>query len=236
MVRNALLAITLLTLVAATGFAADNALSEQERRDGWVLLFDGGTTKGWMSTKGRPLPQTHVQDSSLNPHPCDYMLVHETQQSDFVLSLDVKISDGCNSGIFFRTSPLAPKPGKDVGWNGIEVAIDDTRTAGYHDTGAIYDLVKPVKNAMKPAGQWNRIVLTCRDNSVTVDVNAQRVSTMNLDQWTHPGQRPDGSKHKFSDIAYKNHPRKGYIGLQDHGSDCWYRNIKLRVLKSSASE
>jgi hypothetical protein len=110
----------------------------------------------------------------------------------------------------------------------LEIAIDDTKTAGYHDTGAIYDLVKPKKNAMKPAGEWNRIVLTCRDNEIAVDVNGQRVSEMDLNKWTAEGKRSDGSRHKFDDIAYTKHPRKGYLGLQDHGSDCWYRNIKLR--------
>jgi hypothetical protein len=53
---------------------------------------------------------------------------------------------------------------------------------------------------------------------------------MDLDQWTEPNKRPDGSAHKF-DIAYKNHPRKGYIGLQDHGAACWYKNIKLKPLR-----
>ena len=43
-------------------------------------------------------------------------------------------------------------------------------------------------------------------------------------------QRPDGTEHKF-DIAYKNHPQRGYIGLQDHGSPCWFKNIKLKPLK-----
>ena len=52
---------------------------------------------------------------------------------------------------------------------------------------------------------------------------------MNVDEWTQPNQRPDGTAHKF-DVLYKDHPRKGYIGLQNHGSDCWYRNIKLKVL------
>ena len=47
---------------------------------------------------------------------------------------------------------------------------------------------------------------------------------------TTPNRRPDGSEHKF-DVAYKDHPRKGYIGLQDHGRPCWYKNIKLRVPK-----
>ena len=54
------------------------------------------------------------------------MMIHEKTWSDFVLALDFKISKGCNSGVFIRTYPLTPRPGKDVGFNGIEVAIDDT--------------------------------------------------------------------------------------------------------------
>jgi hypothetical protein len=53
---------------------------------------------------------------------------------------------------------------------------------------------------------------------------------MDLDQWPAINRRPDGSAHKF-DVAYKDHPRSGYIGLQDHGSDVWYRKVKLLKLK-----
>jgi hypothetical protein len=55
---------------------------------------------------------------------------------------------------------------------------------------------------------------------------------MDLDQWPTPNKRPDGSDHKF-DVAYKDHPRQGYVGLQDHGSDVYYRNIKLRRLTAA---
>lgn len=228
--QRVLLIASVYLLTAAQLSAGENSLSEGEKKDGWVLLFDGETTNGWMTTKQKPLPETHVQDGALNPHPCDYMLVHEKVRDDFILSLEVKITPQCNSGVFFRTFPLEPKPGRDVGWNGMEIAIDDTKTAGYHDTGAIYDLVKPKRNAMKAVGEWNRIMLTCLDNKVTVAVNGDRVSEMDLNNWTKLATRADGSKHKFDDIAYANHPRKGYIGLQDHGSDCWYRNIKLKPL------
>ena len=204
-------------------------MTDQERRDGWQLLFDGKTTKGWMTPKGRPLPASHVQAGSLNPHPCDYMLVYEKPLGNFTLSLDFKISPKCNSGVFIRTSPLAPRPGKDVGFNGLEIAIDDTSTAGFHDTGAIYDLVKPSANAMKPVGEWNHLQITSDRNVIEVEVNGRRVSRMDLDEWKEQNRRPDGSEHKF-DVAYRDHPRVGYIGLQDHGSDCWYRNIKLRTL------
>ena len=155
------------------------------------------------------------------------MLVHTQQWENFRLSLDFKISKGCNSGIFVRTSSLTPRPGKDVGFNGIEIAIDDTPGAGYHDTGAIYDLAKPTKNAMKPVGEWNHIEITVDGSRIGVALNGDRVTVADLSQFTEPNKRPDGSAHKF-DVAYKDHPHRGYIGLQDHGSPCWFKNIKLK--------
>jgi acyl-CoA thioesterase-1 len=235
MLRHLTLSTALFALLAAPAFSADNALTDEERQDGWQLLFDGQTTKGWMSIQREALPERHVQDGSLNPHPCNYMLITEKPWGDFVLALDFKLSRGCNSGIFFRTWPLEPRPGRDIGFNGLELAIDDTTRAGLHDTGAIYDLVPPKRNAIKPAGEWNHVVLTCNDNLVTVDLNGERVTELDLDQWTEPGLRPDGTNHKFTETAYQKHPRRGYIGLQDHGADCWYRNIKLRPLGPRAA-
>ena len=213
--------------------AADNELTPAEQAAGWQLLFDGRTTAGWMSPKGEPLPQSHVQDGALNPHPCDYMLVYEKPLDDYELALEFRISPKCNSGIFVRTWPLEPRPGKDVGFNGLEIAIDDTTTADFHDTGAIYDLVKPTANAMKPAGAWNAALVTSRGPKLEVAINGRTVSVIDLDQWPTVNRRPDGSMHKF-DVAYKDHPRRGHIGLQDHGLDCWYRSIKLRPLPSAA--
>lgn len=217
-------------LAAGSIAAQDNTLTPREKKAGWILLFGGKTTRGWQTIQQQPLDSRYVQKGSLNPHPCEYMLIHEKQWDHFVLSLDLKISKGCNSGIFFRTFPLKPREGKDVGFNGLEIAIDDTRTAGFHDTGAIYDLVKPKRNAMKAVGSWNHMVLTCKGSHITVSVNGYKVTEMNLDQWIEKNRRPDGTVHKF-DIAYKTHPRHGYIGLQDHGADCWYKNIKLLPLK-----
>jgi hypothetical protein len=208
---------------------SDNALTENERKEGWVLLFDGKTTHGWMNSD-RTAPRTPVVNGTLNPHKAGhYMLVHTQQWTDFLLSLDFKITNKCNSGIFVRTSSLTPRPGKDIGFNGIEIAIDDTKDAGFHDTGAVYDLVKPARNAMKPVGEWNHIKIACLTNRIEVVLNGDPVTRADLDLFTEPNKRPDGSTHKF-DEAYKDHPRRGYIGLQDHGSDCWFKNIKLRPI------
>ena len=213
-------------VLAAPVSAEDNVLSEQEKKDGWLLLFNGRNLDGWMTSSQKP-SRRPVEDGSIDPHGAGgYMMVHEKQWSDFTLALDFKMSKGCNSGVFVRTYSLTPRPGKDVGFNGIEIAIDDTPTASYHDTGALYDLAKPTRNAMKPIGQWNHLVATCQGSVITVNLNGEEVNRVDLDRFTLPNKRPDGSDHKF-DIAYKDHPRKGYIGLQDHGQDCWYKNIKL---------
>jgi hypothetical protein len=73
-------------------------------------------------------------------------------------------------------------------------------------------------------------MIACDRNLIKVEVNDKLVSKMNLDEWTTPNKRADGTDHKF-DVAYKDHPRKGYIGLQDHGSDVWYKNVKLLRIK-----
>ncbi|MEX0678386.1 MAG: DUF1080 domain-containing protein [Pirellulales bacterium] len=218
-----------LVLMGSGAPAADNELTDAEKRDGWILLFDGRSLDGWMTSSQKP-SRRPVDEHAINPHRSGgYMMIHGKPWSDFVLSLDFMISPGCNSGVFVRTWPLAPRPGKDVGYNGLEVAIDDTTGVGFHDTGAIYDLVKPSVNAMKPAGQWNHLVVTCDKNLIAVEVNGTRVSRLDLDQWTAKNKRPDGTTHKF-DVAYKDHPRRGYIGVQDHGADCWFKNIKLKPL------
>jgi len=220
--------VTFLVLLAFTGDsrAADNQLTDGEKQAGWILLFDGQSLNRWMTSGGKP-SRTPVQQGCLNPHGCgDYMLIHTQQWSDCVLALDFKLSQGCNSGIFLRTYPLTPLPGKDVGYNGIEIQLLDSITAGYHDTGAVYDLAKPTRNAMRPAGEWNHIEIVSKANRLEVCLNGEWVNRVDLNQFTAPNRRPDGSDHKFA-VAYSQHPRRGYIGLQDHGSDCWFKNIKL---------
>ena len=236
-VRSCLWAVLVLVGVAASAQQGESGsasrshgLTDQERKEGWRLLFDAKTLAGWMTSAGQP-SKTSVEEGSLNPHRSGhYMLVHTQQWSNFVLSLDFKISQGCNSGIFVRTDSLRPRPGKDVGFNGLEIAIDDTTGASYHDTGALYDLVAPKRNAMKPVGEWNHLEVACDGSVIEVVLNGEKVTRADLDEFKEPNKRPDGTAHKF-DIAYKDHARQGYIGLQDHGSPCWFKNIKLRPLR-----
>jgi hypothetical protein len=227
-----LLQVGLLGTLSWDVTAADNELTERERVGGWLLLFDGRTCNGWM-TSGQKPSQRPVEDGCINPHRCgDYMMVHTQQWSNYVLALDFKISKDCNSGIFVRTSSLQRLPDQDVGYNGIEVQLVDSNGAGYNDTGAIYDLSKPTENAMNPVGQWNHMEIRCQGSLIDVALNGRKVNRVDLAQFTEPNKRPDGSSHKFA-IAYKDHPHLGYIGLQDHGADCWFKNIKLLPLKGT---
>ncbi len=220
---------TLATALLPLAPIQDNKLTAAEVKDGFVLLFDGKSLDNWMTSDEKPSKRP-IEEGAINPHKSGhYMLVHKKKWKNYVLRLDFKISKGCNSGIFFRTHSLTPRPGKDVGFNGLEVAIDDTTTAGYHDTGAIYDLVKPTENAMKPVGEWNSFELMQKDGRVIITLNGKKVTDADLNEFKLPLKRPDGSDHKF-DFAIADHPLVGYIGLQDHGSDCWYKNIRIREL------
>lgn len=82
---------------------------------------------------------------------------------------------------------------------------------------------------MKPAGEWNHIEITSKGPILEVALNGEKVNRINLDEWTEKNKRPDGSPQKF-DTVFKDHPRVGYIGMQDHGSPCWYKNIKIKPL------
>src|SRR6266571_1281297 len=94
---------------AAGACAADNQLSEAEAKAGWLLLFDGKSLKGWMTSESKP-SRRPVEEGCINPHLCGhYMMVHTQQWSNFELELDFKISKGCNSGIFVRTASLTPR-------------------------------------------------------------------------------------------------------------------------------
>ena len=65
-----------------------------------------------------------------------------------------------------------------------------------------------------------------------MEVNGALVNSIDLDKFDKVGLRPDGSQHKFGN-ATRSHPRIGFIGLQDHGSDCWYKNIKAKRLATT---
>jgi len=203
--------------------AGDNELTEQEKKDGWILLFDGKTPEGWVNLK-----PANIEEGTINPNKSgNYVTFAKEKYGDFILACDFKVSKGCNSGIFIRTG----NP-KDPVQTGIEIQVLDSagkEKPNKNDSGSIYDLVAPTKNTMKPAGEWNHIEITCDKNKIKVALNGEAIADMDLDQWTEAGKNPDGTKNKFSK-ALKDFPREGQLGFQDHGQPCWYKNVKLKKL------
>jgi len=146
---------------------------------------------------------------------------------EFILDIEFKVAEHTNSGIFFRTAEI-----KDPVQTGIEIQVADTygkQSAGKHDCGAIYDCLAPSKNMVKPAGEWNRCTVICEQNKIYVIMNGRQIIDMDLNRWTEANKNPDGTKNKFN-TAYKDMPRKGHIGFQDHGRPVWYRNMMIKPL------
>ncbi|MFZ5832150.1 MAG: family 16 glycoside hydrolase [Planctomycetota bacterium] len=202
--------------------------------EGWVTLFDGGDLSAW--TMG-PDKSWVVEDGTITlrremdgkEHNSDYLWTKQTY-GDFVLELEFKTPEGpANSGIFLRTADR-----QDPVYTGIEVQVSNpygkSKLSRTGIPGAIYDLVAPTVNAALPPGQWNQVQITCRGSNIEVVLNGQKVSAMDLDQWTETGKNPDGTPNKFRQ-PLKDFARRGYVGLQDHGRTVWYRNIRIRPLE-----
>ena len=205
--------------------AADNELTPLEEAAGWKLLFNGHDLSGWKNDNDQPVA-AQVEDGAINVLGTGgYLLVYDQPLGDFVFQCDVKmIQPDCNSGVFVRTSDLA-----DPVQSGLEVQIFAGEADALHDFAAIYDLVAASSDARHGSGQWDTLDIRCEGPMISVKVNGQEVTTLNCDEWDQPGRRLDGTPHKFN-RAIKDFARRGYLGLQDHGHDVWFKNIKLLEL------
>lgn len=191
--------------------------------DGFVSLFNGEDLTGWSAKPD----SWYVEDGAIAWKKGAGFIWSEKQYGDFVLDLEFKIAPRANSGIFIRT-------GSKRNWlhSGIEIQVLDSfgkENPGKHDCGAVYDCLAPSVNAVKKPGEWNHITITAKANKLQVVLNEQQIIDMDLNEWTEAHKNPDGSRNKFN-TAYKDMPREGFIGFQDHGNPVWYRNVRLKVL------
>ncbi|MFQ3550106.1 MAG: DUF1080 domain-containing protein [Armatimonadota bacterium] len=206
---------------------ADNRLSDMEHFYNWKLLFDGKTLNNWQIAKPNDKSWKVVNRTIYTDGTGSGYLYTKQQYSNFELKFDFKISKGGNSGVFFRVADI-----KDIVGTGIEMQIFDSygrEKLSKHDCGAIYDILEPSENACKPALEWNSAAIRAQNNFITVIMNDKKIITMDLNKWTEAGKNPDGTPNKFP-RAYKDMPRKGYIALQNHGSEVWYKNIRIKEL------
>ena len=213
----------------------------------WINLFDGTSLDGWRAYNGDQMPPGwKIIDSVLTfkteqilEQDYDYkgnrdIMYGEEEFENFELYLEWKIPKGGNSGIYYHIkegyggfADMAPE----------YQLLDDENYTEIHDyelkdwqlTAADYAMHVPdtTQKVLYPPGQWNSSRIIFTPNNVEHWLNDKKV--LSFIPWTEQWyeKRNSGKWDNFPDYGkYK----KGYIGLQDHGSNLWFRNIKIKKL------
>jgi len=245
MKKNLYLVLNLAVIIFFSGTAVAqkvNKLSRQEKKAGWVLLFNGKNFDGWRQCNGTAMPANWVVDDQAmkvftsegkNPGQGSDgdILFAKKKFKNFELSIDWKASKMANSGIFYDVREV---PGKPIYYAAPEVQVLDNVDAtdnkiDSHLAGSLYDMLPADPKTVHPAGSWNTIVIKVKDGMVTHTQNGVKAVSYTL--WT-PEWDAMVAKSKFRSFPgfTEGIAREGYIGLQDHGYPVWFRNIKIREL------
>jgi hypothetical protein len=215
-----------------------NQLSAQEQKDGWQLLFDGKTTKGWHSYGQTKVAETwKIHDGALALTPQKEEggdLTTDQEYSNYDLKLDWKISEKGNSGIIFFVHE-DPKFSNTYN-TGMEMQVLDNGTPtrpGHpdgklytHRAGDLYDLLA-AKEATKPLGEWNSVEIVANHGKLDFYMNG--VHTLSTTMWNDNWKKMIAIS-KFKDMPGFGTYKSGKIALQDHGNQVWFRNIKIKKL------
>lgn len=237
--RPAFLPVTALLLLVGSAVdqparAAENSLTDYEKKTGWKLLFDGKSTVGWRNYKKTGISDGWgVEEGALVRKGAGAGdIVTADQYDSFELSLEYKISKAGNSGIMFHVTEELDAP-----WmTGPEIQVQDNVDG--HDpqkAGWLYQLYQPmpdfftgkITDATRPVGEWNQIVLKITPAVCEINMNGIRYAMFQKgnDDWNRRV-----AKSKFAQWAPFGKPTKGHISLQDHGDLVAFRNIKIREL------
>lgn len=236
--------------VADTDNGPDNTLTEKEKHKGWQLLFDGKSLKGWHTYGSNTTGKSWVIDDNAihldaKPDPKggwqapdggDILTANE--YGDFELQLDWKIGACGNSGIIYHVVD-DPAKYKYVWMTGPEMQVLDNAChpdakIPKHRAGDLYDLVQSKVETVKPAGEWNHIILKFKNGKVEQWQNGQKVVELQMFKYGKPTQKwldlISGSKFPNLPAPDFGLAQKGKIALQDHGNLVWFKNIKIRKL------
>ena len=222
------------TALRAADEAAPNTLTEQEKKAGFKLLFDGKNPgERFRSYKKDQIdPRWKAVDGALTKAEQGAGdIITKDQYEAFELLIDYRISRGGNSGIMFHVAETDGPPYV----TGPEIQIQDNVDG--HDpqkSGWLYQLYKPDTDATRPAGQWNtvRIVLTPKGQKSAVYMNGQKYYEFEKGSADWDAKVKQS---KFKDMPGFGRQTKGHICLQDHGDEVAYRNIKIRVIDAGAT-
>jgi hypothetical protein len=227
---------TLIFLFISMTGSAQNALSAKEKSEGWKLLFDGTSTKGWRNYRSDKVTDRWkvsngelYLDKSVTAGAGDIMTDEEFQ--DYELSLEWKISPCGNSGIIFNV--VEDEKFKNTYNSGPEMQVLDNTChpdakIAKHRAGDLYDLIAVSKETVKPAGEWNHVRIVSKNSKMEFWLNETKVVdfTMHTPEW-----KKMVANSKFKSMPGFAEAKKGHIALQDHGDAVWFRNIKIREAK-----
>ena len=219
-----------------------NTITSKEKKEGWVLLFNGTDFTGWRQCNGTAMPANWIiEDNAMKVFTGEGrrpgsgangdILFSDKKFSNFELTIDWKASKMANSGIFFNIKEV---PGQAIYYAAPEIQVLDNVDATdnkdpTHLAGSLYDIIGADPKTVNPAGEWNTIVIRVLDGKVTHVQNGVKV--VEYEMWT-PAWDEMVANSKFSRFPgwKEGIDKEGYIGLQDHGYPVWFRNIKIREL------
>ncbi len=213
----------------------NNLLTAEEKSKGWKLLFDGFSTRGWRAYQHKPSGSWSVKEGVLHcissqagTNILRADLITDQQYENFELALDWKISPAGNSGILYMVSEKF----SGAHLSGPEYQlIDDIgfpqKLEDWQKTGANYAMNPAPEAAPKAVGDWNTTRIIVKKGHVEHWLNGKRIVAYKLwsDKWKQ--EKVSG---KWKDAPGYGLSKKGHIALQDHGSEAWFRNIKIRTL------
>ena len=209
-----------------------------QEENNWIVLFDGSSLENWRGYLTDSIPsEWSVEGDAMVFTPGDQggkNIISKGKFTNFVLSLEWKISEGGNSGIFWGV--YEDTKFGEVYQTGPEIQIldnerhPDAKIRGkLHQAGALYDMVEPSQDVTKPAGEWNQCVITVNHNTNTGNVVMNDIKIVSFpvhgDEWDAMV-----ANSKFKDWEGFGVYRTGHIALQDHGDKVWYRNIKIKEI------
>ncbi|MBI1932293.1 MAG: DUF1080 domain-containing protein [Ignavibacteriales bacterium] len=225
-----------------------NALTEQEINDGWELMFDGKTFDGWRGIGIDSVPQGHWKiengcirkiksgDVPLRPDGQPLKggdLLTDKLYKNFEFQFEWKISEGGNSGVKYNVDEQVSISKGTSNALGFEYQVlDDSKNddgvTPTHRSASLYDLFEAKDKILKPVGEFNSAKIIFNNNKGEHWLNGKKVVEYDLDS---PEFNEAFKKSKYVNIENFTKHKIAHIVLQDHGSDCWYRNIKIKKLK-----
>jgi len=238
MKKLAILLIMTLTFFACKQEPKKSVVKEAE----WVSIFDGKSFSGWhiYNNKDEVAGEWSIEDGAMFFNPDKERtaggknMVTDNDYTNFKLSLEWKISPAGNSGIFWGVK-------EDTIYNeayetGPEIQVldnlghPDAKVGGKkHQAGALYDMIEPAQDVVKPVGEWNSCVIYINHKTNEGEVWLNDVLIVefpvNGEEWNKMV-----ANSKFKDWEGFGKFPTGKIGLQDHGNPAWYRNIRIQEL------